>query len=129
MGLYYRAMHVAYIKELAALAPRIGGLDAASLAAEDWRVVKKEENIFFLKRAFEVGSKDKGFNKRALMRYCPPFFFFGIILFLLQDWKLALGYAACVAIGWFYAETALTTGPVASYDLRIFGYKLFGERL
>ena len=129
MGLYYRAMHVAYIKELGSLAHRIGGLDAAALTAEDWSLVKREENIFILKRAFEVGNKDKGFNKQALLRYCPPFFFFGVMLFLLQDWKLALGYAAGVAVGWVYAETTLTTGVVASYEVRIFGYRLFGEPL
>ncbi len=127
MGLYYRAMHRAYIEELSLLAPRLREGGAAALAGKDWQLLRQEKDVYVLKRSFNVRKADGGFDRQALARYCPPFLFFGVILFLLEDWKLAFAYAAAVALGWFIAETAVIAGDKASYEFRIFNYRLFGE--
>ena len=91
-------------------------------ADTDWQVMRFEQNILHLRRAFMLKST---FDR---LRYFLPILFLAVMLIILQSWIMAAIYAAILCVKWFVTRIRLdiTRGR---YDVIIFSKALFGEQL
>ncbi|HYD17049.1 MAG TPA: hypothetical protein VEF76_01055 [Patescibacteria group bacterium] len=127
---FHRREHVLMQKELRDLQAKLASeapVEAAlraQLQGEDWRLVSLTGTEAGLRRAFEVPERE------AVLRYAVPVVAFTIMLLGLQNWTLPFLYAGVMALKWFASLTVLDLDPHRPrYEVRLFGLRLFGERL
>ncbi len=129
-AMYHQREHRLLVGELRALhakladaAPSEASLEAR-LKGEDWRLVSLQGTQAGLRRAFEVPGTE------AVLRYAVPVVMFCLMLLGLQSWIMPGIYAGVMVLKWFVSVTVLDTDPyLPRYEVRMFGFRLFGEGL
>lgn len=129
-AMFHQREHRLLVRELRALHAKLSDPApgeptlAAKLKGEDWRLVSLRGTQAGLRRAFEVPGIE------AMLRYGVPVALFCLMLLGLQNWVMPGIYAAVMALKWFASVTVLDTDPyLPRYEVRMFGFRLFGEGL
>lgn len=130
VSLFHRREHQHFIaglralqRELASPAPVQDEVKKA-LKAHDWRLIDLKTGKAWLRRAFDPKGGE------AVARYAVPVALLAAMPLLLQAWKMAAVYFAVLVIKWFATVTVLDLSPHhPHYDVRLAGFRLFGETL
>lgn len=89
----------------------------------DWRIIRQEGAVRVLRRAFMVP------DKTAVMRYAVPVALAAVIMIMLGNILLGLGYAAFCTVKWLCTDIHLKTVEEPEYSVQLGRTKIFGEPL
>lgn len=130
ISLFHRREHRLFEKELRTLQERLqterpeAGRVREMLKGEDWRLCGIGDTRILLRRAFQVKTREDA------LRYAVPVAILCIVIAWLNAFTMAAVYGAALALKWFVAVTALDLDPFTPrYEVRLFGLRLFGDRL
>lgn len=121
--LFHRWEHRVMIDDLRRLLPALGQNDGKLPDGHDWRVIARDHEDLVLRRAFMVP------DKTAALRYAVPVFMAAVMMIVLGQIAMGIGYAAFCAVKWFGSDVRLQTESPAGYAVYLGSTKIFGEPL
>lgn len=122
LTLFYSWEHRLYCAQARAACRRL--LQEDALGGTDWRIVAREGNRVFLRRAFHVASLQDA------LRYGVPVATLAAFMIVWHNWALAALYGAAIALKWFVCTTVIVLqGADSRIEARLFGLRLFREDL
>lgn len=126
IALFHRWEHRMMIGDIARILPALSAGNTAEIeTAHDWRIVRAADasspEKWMLRRAFHAQ------RRQAMPRYVMPVIFTAAIMIGLGSIKLGTCYALLCAGKWFLTSVEVSLEPPATYDVTLFGLRLFGE--
>lgn len=122
-ALFHRAEHRQLPQELRRLDSTQGWVTGARIAGHDWRLMAEKDDGFVLKRAFHP----EGIS--GVLRYALPILFLAVMMIVLQNIPLTLGYLAFLYLRWFAVEIIFYPAPDSRFHVVLWDRTIYKDVL